>query len=678
MKKSKQKQEQPIGFDLCSPFKYVPEYSNEYLNLWHHRWDYIWAPHANPGEKPNWRTESKHPLSDRLLLQGAYLFGIRPRKTIDHLVIDIDRYSQYHPSQDPQSIDLILQALEPIGIEKNLLVQSSYSQGIHIFVPLSQEVSSYLLADVTCTLLENAGFAIAPGALETFPNRKVYVADNKQSLFNAYRLPFQEPGSKLLSPLQYDPDTNRFKTIRTTDKTDIELFVEQWQWSQTKNITSDTILKNILKRYKRKPHFRLKGGATKYLNDLNADIEAGWTDYSQTNYLLGRITMRGYVFGHILENTEPLKGQCLVDYIIQTAKALPGFEQWCQHKQEIKKRATEWARCIETSPKYYHYGYSPDVLNQIPENQESQTKWQWQLDKQEQARQKIIDAIADLLNKDQLPSTATARCQEICAYGISMSTLYKHKDLWHPEHIEAKKDPEPPPEGTFRDFCLEPAPNEALQLLPDNLFRYFDANKLMCNSLPDAQSKQSATNPHLSNGESENIQEMEKAAERPKGFGLIRQVLQDIQSRQQEEKRQLELQPQKSAPELKLSRSRQSEKMRQFMASGDPILIAEAQTWLQSNPNQLTIDFPAPIPSNTSAPVETLSTRVVSVDLSDLLVEIDCLYELLAWSRDDERQYLYSHFGKHNRHYLEEEELHIYRDQLKLLIANPENLTINP
>jgi hypothetical protein len=236
MKKSKQKQRQSQGFDLCSPFKYVPEYSDAYLSLWQQRWDYIWSPHANPGEKANWRTENKHPLSDRLLLQGAYLFGIRPGKTTDHLVIDIDRQSPYHPANDPQSIDLILQVLEPIGIEKSLLVQSSYSQGIHIFVPLNQEVSSYLLADAACTLLENSGFTIAPGTLETFPNRKAYVAENKQSLFNAYRLPFQEPGSKLLSPLQYDPDTNRFKTIRTNGKTDIELFVEQWHWSQTKNI----------------------------------------------------------------------------------------------------------------------------------------------------------------------------------------------------------------------------------------------------------------------------------------------------------------------------------------------------------------------------------------------------------------------------------------------------------
>jgi hypothetical protein len=155
-------------------------------------------------------------------------------------------------------------------------------------------------------------------------------------------------------------------------------------------------------------------------------------------------------------------------------------------------------------------------------------------------------------------------------------------------------------------------------------------------------------------------------------------VLQDIQSRRQEEKRQLELQPQKTEPELELSRSRQSEKMRQFMESGDPILIAEAQTWFQSNPSQLTIDFPAPTPSTSSAPKDTLSTPVVSIDLSDLLVEIDCLYELLGWSRNDERQYLNNHFGKSNSHYLKEKELQTYCEQLKLLIANPQNPTINP
>lgn len=57
--------------------KYVVDYQDPFLQLWPHRYDYLWAPHPNPGEKPQWQTESRHPLSDRLIQQGSHLYGVR-------------------------------------------------------------------------------------------------------------------------------------------------------------------------------------------------------------------------------------------------------------------------------------------------------------------------------------------------------------------------------------------------------------------------------------------------------------------------------------------------------------------------------------------------------------------------------------------------------------------------
>ncbi|MCY7285990.1 MAG: hypothetical protein LH679_21715, partial [Cyanobacteria bacterium CAN_BIN43] len=58
-------------------FQYIQEEDNAFLALFPHRFDYIYAHHANPGDTPDWLTESRHPLSDRLIQQGGYLYGVR-------------------------------------------------------------------------------------------------------------------------------------------------------------------------------------------------------------------------------------------------------------------------------------------------------------------------------------------------------------------------------------------------------------------------------------------------------------------------------------------------------------------------------------------------------------------------------------------------------------------------
>jgi hypothetical protein len=91
------------------------------------------------------------------------------------------------------------------------------------------------------------------------------------------------------------------------------------------------------------------------LNDLNAEIEQGWTGPGQTNRLLGRIAMRSYIFGHVLYTDKPLEGSALVHDIVTIAQNLPGYHDWCQHQQEVEKRAQDWMLAIEQS-RYFHYG----------------------------------------------------------------------------------------------------------------------------------------------------------------------------------------------------------------------------------------------------------------------------------------------------------------------------------
>ena len=318
-----------------------------------------------------------------------------------------------------------------MGLVRHIACTSSYSRGLHLYFPFQQAQSSWQLAIVLACLLENAGFKLQPGQLEVFPNPKPYAADGNLSLFNAHRLPLQI-GSYLLN--------EEFQPIWS----DSQAFVRHWQHAQQRNDIDSKTLKQILKQARRK-HFGISGKAEKFVNDLNAEIELGWTGSGQTNRLLGRITMRAYIFHHILSGGEPLQGKALINEVVETARSLPGYSEWCQHQHEIEHRAEEWARCIENSH-YFHFGDQakkpkPDIqdaeltaaINQSPS---------WNQRQSAATRDRIRCAIADLLEKNSLPIRATARFQTLLKYGIGGASLYRHRDLWHPNYFDIESTPD--------------------------------------------------------------------------------------------------------------------------------------------------------------------------------------------------------------------------------------------
>ena len=199
-----------------------------------------------------------------------------------------------------------------MGLVNAVTCTSSYSGGLHLYFPFQVTQNTWELAIAVTTLLENAGFRLTAGQLELFPNPRPYAIEGSLSLFNAHRLPLQA-GSYLLD--------NDFQPVWSDQHT----FVDHWQFAQRRNTVERKTLQRLLKQFQRK-QYRISGKAEKFVNDLNAEIELGWTGAGQTNRLLGRITMRAYIFHHILCGGEPLAGQALVDEIITTAKSLPGYE----------------------------------------------------------------------------------------------------------------------------------------------------------------------------------------------------------------------------------------------------------------------------------------------------------------------------------------------------------------
>ena len=574
---------------LTNCFQYVQEWDDEFLTLFPHRFDYIWAEHSSPDAQVEWKTESRHPLSDRLIQQSSYLYGVRFGAETSYCLLDIDADSAYHPNHDLLGLSRIAAALEPLGLVSYITCTSSYSGGLHLYFPFQRSRSSWQLAIALACLLENAGFKLQPGQLEVFPNPKPYSAGETPSLFNAHRLPLQI-GSYLLN--------DAFQPVWS----DTHTFVKHWQSAQQRNDIQSKILSQILKQAKRK-HFGISGKAEKFTNDLNAEIELGWTGQGQTNRLLGRITMRAYIFNHVLSGGEPLKGEALVKEIVETAQSLPGYEEWCRHQYEIEHRAEEWARCIENSH-YFHFGdqskkqqpkaQDPDLtaaINQAPS---------WNQRQSAVTRDRIKQAIAELLERNGLPIRPTARFQALLKFGIGGASLYRHRDLWHPNYFGIDSSPtvteifdfsveNPPDPQSFKAGSQSDGVEDASNWLsPSSLLSTLGGDSLPSKVSSDFNASDTAANDSNSNDDHSVDNQVVSASEPLQGSQYIQQVLFRVRAQQeafQEATRLTHAQHQQIKSEV--AQRQQIQRMQQFLESGDPILMAEAMAWAQVNPGVL-------------------------------------------------------------------------------------------
>lgn len=406
---------------------YIPEKQDNFLKLWPWRWDFISALHPKPEQSPDWRTESRYPLSDRMILDGDRLYGVRFGAECQYFMLDIDRGSIYHPHRDRFAVGKMVAALELLGVTDYVAVTSSYRGGLHLYFPIGQPVASWQLAAAVQRCLMKAGFYVEKGILEIFPNvRNFDTEPDQHSSYLAHRLPLQQ-GSYLL-----DWDWQLVRTDQTA-------FCKQWAFCQARNKINRIVLQRLVREANERRH-KLSYKARKFLEDLNVDIDSGWTGHGQTNFILGRIALREYVFGHVDRHCAPLTGERLTAAIMQTAVELPGYEEFCRHQPEIWERSAEWARAVENSRYWPYQGKRPDRDEST--SKITYTTWnEWQ---QSRARERLTFAIADMLNRGNLPAATRERFEALTqVYGFSGETLYTHRDLWHPEHLW-KTPPAPP------------------------------------------------------------------------------------------------------------------------------------------------------------------------------------------------------------------------------------------
>jgi hypothetical protein len=395
----------PIGKRLCTTFPY--------------RWQPIIAINE---PDPEWKTITKYPLRPRSLWaqwqDAAQLVGLRFDDTTAYGLIDIDIDSPYHPSQGTDALFLIRAALETIGIYRTILISSSFSGGFHLYLPLPEQVPTFGLAIALKQCLEAQGLQLGQGKLETFPNAKAYAKPGTFIEYNAHRLPLQPAsGSYLL-----DDDHNPISA-------DLTQFFQQWDIASAGQDIDELHQAIATAKTNRSTRSKQKPIVAEWQRDLETELTDGWTDHGQTNHLLKTIACYGVVF-------KGLEGDTLADYVHQTAIALPGYAQWCRHQHEIELRSRVWANAAAN----YYWKLGDPAKREGNFHEPVNNIVSFNTARSDDAQQRIRATVDRLTTAGTLPATTTARAQAIAQDGISLRTLYRYLNLWHPDYFPAHTD----------------------------------------------------------------------------------------------------------------------------------------------------------------------------------------------------------------------------------------------
>jgi hypothetical protein len=409
-------------------------------------WDFIEAPAPNPSEKPQWRTVTHYQMRPRILWQRWQdpdtLIGVRFESQTRYGLLDIDAGSPYC---NAESIAVIRAALETLGITRTLLLRSSHSNGLHLYLPLPEPVKTFDLAVALEACLTVQDFQLTNGKLEIFPNPKPYGVE-KIIHYNGHRLPLQPgTGSYLL-----DDDLNP-----TSDQ--LDLFF--WLWDGAASHQDIDELRHALKigrdNRRKKPRYSpypSNSTVNAWRTDLETEINDGWSGPGQTNHLLKTVACHGRVF-------LGLAGDDLFNHSLQTAIHLPGYQQYCRHQQDIHHRVKAWCKAVEG----YYWPLGDDPKRDTTPDQPLQPSVNQQ--RADDARDRIQQALQTLQQLGSLPHKIRDLAQQLARTArCSLKTIYKHLPLWHPEHSQTpqKACVTARPE---RDSAL-PAPTERPQPAP--------------------------------------------------------------------------------------------------------------------------------------------------------------------------------------------------------------------
>jgi hypothetical protein len=326
------------------PIEYLTNIKRLRDEFFRGEWNYIVRPNC---ANATWVTCKKFPLS-----VGAFvnkfadplnLLGISFGDITNYLVQDIDIRSPYHPANDSQEFDRFLSTLDKIGLTAPVIIQSSYSGGIHVYYFLARSLSTIRVATLVNVTLIDAGFHIKDGHLELFPNVKKYAPPGTEPThFKGLRSPLQpnsgamildRDGNPLLSEsdFSYEIQLQKFLelAIESAATNDIDL-VEKKLDPAYKKYT-----KKIDKYQQLSGSKNFSPRALEWKENVEIEFEIGWTGNGQTNHLLGELVEYTIVFERITDRNEICKR------VHERVLNMRGYHEHCRHQLTILDRIAE-------------------------------------------------------------------------------------------------------------------------------------------------------------------------------------------------------------------------------------------------------------------------------------------------------------------------------------------------
>ena len=409
-------------------------------------------------------TTVKHVLTDALLTSlwksAREIVGVRFGSKTQYCLLDIDIGSIYHPNNSDRLPEL-LGCLEEVGFTRYIPIQSSHSEGLHIYFVFSERVPTFKVASLLANTLKDAGFPLKKGQLEIFPNTKTYVTTNDPSKFtkyNGHRLPLQE-GSFVLDE-NYEPYSNS-----------LEYFISCCKWC-AEGIDIDEIKENLSKpkKFSNKKNSKTESVIEKWKEDIARVINTGWTDYHQTNQIIYKLAQKVIVFDETIYEDK-------LAWMVSTIKEMPGYKEYCRHQHEIEKRCEEWLICL--LKKGYHWLYGSGLARDPSLTFEKATESVniRNLEQEELVTFRLIETLHHLSGQlfnsvNSLFKAIHAKGKFLFDKGFSNRTLYKYQHLWSPmmvknEEKEVMVDIPESEDNSYQESSkVEEAETHTEQLLP--------------------------------------------------------------------------------------------------------------------------------------------------------------------------------------------------------------------
>jgi hypothetical protein len=375
-------------------------------------YQWIYSEESDRTGKQQWYTETRYPIDGRHLWarhqeQNNKFVGVRFAPETKYCLLDIDRDSPNHPRQSESKFKGILHSLEAIGLNRPLLIQSSHNEGIHIYYPLSESVSSFSLACGLKSCLKNDAYEIASGVLESFPNTKHFGTPDRPTEFNGHRLPLQA-GSYILNDdlerVGNDIATFNFIWSMCADSQDMDILKEQIAIAKS--------------NFKPPKLSKAHQDAIAWQNSLLQKIEQGWTEQGQSNKLLYTIGKYARIFANCRDE------ESIAAWIVQKCYDTMGFLKYCRDVKRIKQKAMSIARwCMK-----FHYAFGTKKLEKKKEVAQRRA------DRQAERLERITKAVKNIDEQGTANQTISGLANAIAKLAnVSIQTLYDVKHLWHPE-----------------------------------------------------------------------------------------------------------------------------------------------------------------------------------------------------------------------------------------------------